>query len=119
MGRAEQVLDRRVVLGLLVGVADQQANGAAGGATFEHAGKNLDFVGLLALGSMAAGAGLAAVEVTLQVFQRQLEAWRAAVDNGDQRRAMAFARGGDSEQLAEGIAGHAGRSVKSVESTQP
>jgi hypothetical protein len=32
---------------------------------------------------------------------------------------MAFARGGDSEQLAVGIAGHAERSVKSVESTQP
>jgi hypothetical protein len=37
MGRAEQVLDRRIVLGLLVGVADQQADGGAGGLAFEHA----------------------------------------------------------------------------------
>ncbi|MNM58935.1 hypothetical protein D3C81_701780 [compost metagenome] len=112
MGRAEQVLDRRVVLGLLVGVADQQADGATGGATFEHAGEDFDFVGFLALGGVAAGAGLAAVQVTLQILQGYLQPRRAAIDNGDQRRAMAFARGGDSEQLAVGIAGHAGRSVK-------
>jgi hypothetical protein len=36
VGRAEQVLDRRVVLGLLVGVANQQADRGAGGAAFEY-----------------------------------------------------------------------------------
>jgi uncharacterized membrane protein len=86
---------------------------ATRGATFEHAGEDFDFVGLLALGGVAAGAGLAAIQVALQIFQGNLQARRAAVDNGDQRRTMAFASGGDSEQLAVGIAGHAGRSVKS------
>ncbi|MNC29542.1 hypothetical protein D3C75_777900 [compost metagenome] len=112
VGRAEQILDRRVVLGLLVGVADQQADRATGGAAFEHAGEDFHLVGFLALGGVAAGAGLAAVQVTLQILQGYLQPRRAAIDNGDQRRAMAFARGGDSEQLAVGIAGHAGRSVK-------
>ncbi len=118
VSRAEQVLDRRIVLGLLIGVADQQADGTAGGLAFEHPGEDLDLVGFLALGGVAAGARLAPVQVTLQVLQRQFQARRAAVDNGDQRRTMAFARGGDSEQLAVGIAGHAGSSVKSAEITQ-
>ncbi|MNM90423.1 hypothetical protein D3C81_1026830 [compost metagenome] len=110
VSRAEQVLDRRVVLGLLISVADQQANRAAGGAAFEHAGEDFDLVRLLALGSVPAGAGLAPVEVMLQIGQGDLQARRASIDNGDQRRAMAFASGGDSEQLAVGIAGH-GRSA--------
>jgi hypothetical protein len=59
---------------------------------------------------MTAGPRLAAVEVTLQVFQRQLDAGRAAVNDGNQRRTVAFAGSGDSEQLAVGIAGHAGGS---------
>ena len=61
MRRAEQVLDRRVVLGLLVGVADQQANRAASRPAFENAREDLDLVGFLALGGVAAGAGLAPV----------------------------------------------------------
>jgi hypothetical protein len=113
VGRAEQVLDRRVVLGLLVGVADQQADRAAGGAAFEHAGEDFHLVGFLALGGVPAGAGLAPVEVVLQVGQGNFQARRASIDNGDQRRTMAFASGGDSEQLAVGIAGH-GRSAKSA-----
>src|SRR5690606_31160236 len=114
MGRTEQILDRRVVLGLLVGVADQQADGATGGPAFEYAGENLHLVGFLTLGGMAAGARLAAVEVTLQVFQGNLDTGWATVDYGDQRRAMAFASGGDGEQLAVGIAGH-GKSLREIQ----
>src|SRR5690606_35266734 len=111
VGRAELILDRRIVLGLLVGIADQQADRAAGGAALEDPGKNLDFVGFLALSGMPAGAGLAPVEVTLQIFQRQLQPRRAAVDDGDQRRPMALASGSDGEQLAVCVAGHAGSSA--------
>ncbi|MNZ52926.1 hypothetical protein D3C78_707900 [compost metagenome] len=111
MGRAEQVFDRRVVFGLLVGVANQQADGATGGTALENPGKDFDFIGFLTLGGVPAGAGLAPVEVVLQVGQGNFQARRTAVDNGDQRRTMAFASGGDSEQLAVGIAGHAGRSA--------
>ncbi len=114
MRRAEQVLDRRVVLGLLVGVADQQANRAASRPAFENAREDLDLVGFLALGGVAAGAGLAPVQVSLQVLQGQLQTRRAAVDDGDQRRAVTFTSSGDGEQLAVCVAGHAGapRSTK-------
>ena len=107
MGRAEQVLDRRVVLGLLVGVADQQADRRAGGLALEHPGKNLHLVGFLALGGVPAGAGLAPVEVALQVPGGQFQPRGAPIDDGDQRRAVAFACGGDGEELAVGVAGHA------------
>jgi len=60
---------------------------------------------------MPAGARLAAVEIALQIVQRQLQPGRATVDDGHQRRTMAFAGSGDGEQLAVGIAGHAGRSA--------
>ncbi|MNF52088.1 hypothetical protein D3C84_334280 [compost metagenome] len=106
VGRAEQVLDRRVVLGLLVGIADQQADGAAGGLALEHPGEDFHHIVFLTLGGVAAGARLAPVEVALHVLQRQLQARRATIDDGDQRRAMAFASAGDGEQLAVGIAGH-------------
>ncbi|RMR61225.1 hypothetical protein ALP83_00869 [Pseudomonas syringae pv. actinidiae] len=108
MGWTEQVLDGRVVLGLLVSVADQQAYGGTGGFALEDAGEDLDLIGLLTLRGMAAGARLAPVQIALQVLQVQLQPRRAAVDDSDQRRAVAFAGGGDSEQLAESVAGHAG-----------
>lgn len=113
VGRAEQVLDGRVVLGLLVSVANQQADRAARGTAFEHAREDFHLVGFLTLRGVPAGAGLAPVEVVLQVGQGNLQARWASIDNGDQRRAMAFASGGDSEQLAVGIAGH-GRSASSA-----
>src|SRR5690606_33830451 len=58
VGRTEQVLDGRVVLGLLVGIADQQTDRAAGGASLELAGEDLDLVRLLTLGGVSAGARL-------------------------------------------------------------
>ena len=107
MRRAKQVLNCRVVLGLLIRIADQQADGATRGLAFEHTGEDLDFIGLLALRGVAARAGLAAIQIELQVFQRELKPWRAAVNDSDQCRAVAFTSSGNSEQLAVGIAGHA------------
>ena len=107
MGRTEQVLDRRVVLGLLIGIADQQTDRAAGGAPLEHPGEDLHLVRLLTLGGMAAGARLAPVQVRLQVGGSQLQPRRAAIDDGNQCRAMAFACSGDGEQGTKGVSGHA------------
>src|SRR5690606_15663469 len=84
----------------------QQANRAAGGLAFEHAGEDFDFIRFLALGGMTAGTRLAAIQVALQILQRQLQPRRAAVDNSHQGRAMALASGGNGKQRAEGIAGH-------------
>src|SRR5437764_1332394 len=44
--RAEAVLDLAVILGALVLVLDQQADRRAGGQALEHAGEDLDPVGL-------------------------------------------------------------------------
>jgi hypothetical protein len=67
---------------------------------------------------VAARAGLAAIQIELQVFQRELKPWRAAVNDSDQCRAVAFTSSGNSEQLAVGIAGHAGRSAKISQNNQ-
>ena len=64
---AEGVEQVRVVLAALVGVADQQADRRAGGPAFEHAGQDLDLVGLVALRDVARGAGAAPVELGLDV----------------------------------------------------
>ena len=45
----------------LILIANQQCNWCAGGFSFKHARKNLDRIGLLALGDMAAGAGPATI----------------------------------------------------------
>ena len=59
-----------------------------------------------ALGNVAAGAGFAAVEVGLDVGLAEGEAGRAAVDDAADARAVAFAEGGDGEELSEGVACH-------------
>ena len=106
VGRTEQILDRRVVLGLLIGVANQQANRAAGRHPFKHPGQDLDLIGFLTLGGVAAGAGLAAIQITPQVFARQRQAGRAAIHNGDQSRAVAFASRGNSEESTKRVSRH-------------
>ena len=106
VGRAEQILDRRVVLGLLICIANQQTNRATGSYAFKHPGQDLDLIGLLTLGGVAAGTGLAAIQITLQVFARQRQARRAAINNGDQRRAVAFAGRGNGEEGTERVSRH-------------
>ena len=63
-----------------------ESHGTAGGAAFEHAGEDFDFVGFLALGGVAAGARLASIQITLQILKGQFQPWLAAINNGDQRR---------------------------------
>ncbi len=106
MARAEGLDDVAVVLAALVGVADQQADGRAGGLALEHAGQDLDKVFFLALRDVARSAGLAAVEIGLDVLGRQRHARRAAVDDGTDGRAVRLAEGGDGKQQAQGIARH-------------
>ena len=64
---AELAGDVAVILTALVGIADQQRDGGTGGFAFEYAGEDFHFVGFAALGNVAAGTGLAAVEVVLDV----------------------------------------------------
>ena len=61
---------------------------------------------LAALRDMARGAGLAPVEVGLDIGFAQLHARRATIDDAADGRAVRFAEGGDGEQGAESVSRH-------------
>ena len=69
-------------------------------------GQDLHLVRFLALRGEARLAGPPLVEEALDVFGRQRNVGRAAIDDAADGRAMAFAEGGDAEQMAECIVGH-------------
>ena len=102
----ERVGDRRVVLAARVLVADQERDRRAGGAAFENAGQDLDRVGFAALGDVARRAGLAPVEIVLDVGGGERKPGRTAVDHAADRRSVRFAERGDAKKPAEGVAGH-------------
>ena len=106
MAGAELLGDGAVVFAALVGVANQQGDGGAGGFALEDAGKDFHAIGFAALGNVTAGAGFTAVEIGLDVVCAKRQAGRAAVDDAANACAVAFAEGGDAEQLSEGIACH-------------
>ena len=113
MAGAELVADVAIVLGALVDILDQHHDGRAGGdlarraLVFEDARQDLHLVGLLALRGEARLAGPALVEIGLDLGGGQRNVRRAAVDDAADGGAMAFAEGGDAEQMAEGIVRHA------------
>ena len=100
----ERVGDARVILAALILVADQERDRRAGRPALEHAGQDLDGVGLAALRHVARRAGLAAVEVALDVGFVDCQARRAAVDDAADRRAVRFAERRDAKERAEGVA---------------
>ena len=53
-----------------------------------------------------AATGAALVEKRLDHLRRQRDPRRTAVDDAAERRAMAFAPGGDAEQVTEGVVRH-------------
>ena len=103
------VLDVGVVLGALIDIVDQERDRRAGGHLLagrfvhEHAGEDFDRVRLLALRGEARLAGPAAIEIGLNVGLAQRNARRAAVDHAADGRPVAFAEGGDPEQMPERI----------------
>jgi hypothetical protein len=80
-----------------------------------HAGENLYRIGFLALGGEARLSGPAAIEIVLDVFDRQGELRRAAIDHAANRDPVAFAEGRDPEHVAEGVEGHGLRSLSYVD----
>src|SRR5207248_2964423 len=100
------VLDVAVVLAALVGVAEQDADRRAVGATLEDARPNLRLVVLAALRDDLRLPRAPPAQVGQQVLDAQRQARRAAVDDDQVAGAVADAGGGDAEQLAEGVAWH-------------
>lgn len=60
----------------------------------------------LPLGREPRLAGAAAIKIQLNLFNRQRNLRRAAVDHAAQRRPMAFAEGRHAKHVAEGVEGH-------------
>jgi hypothetical protein len=81
---------------------------AAGDFTYSlvEAGKNFRGVGFAALGDVARGTWLAAVEVMLDVGLGQRHAGRTAVNHAADGGAVRFTEHGDTEQFAECAARH-------------
>src|SRR4029453_19682047 len=104
VARTEGLGDFGIVLAALVGVADQQADGGAGGPSFVDTRKVFDLVFFLALGHVAAGAGAAPVEVRLDIGFRQVQPRGATVNHAADGRPVRFAEIGDREKSSEGVA---------------
>ena len=67
MAGTEGFGDVAVILAALILVADEEADGRAGGFAFEDAGKNFHRIRFPPLGDVARGAGFAAVQFGLDV----------------------------------------------------
>ncbi len=112
MAGTEGASDLAVILGSLVGVLDHQADRGSGRdgavAVIIDAGQDTDLIGLLSLGDEAAAAGLAQIQPGLDIGFSQRDQRRTAVDDAADGGAVAFAPGGDAEQVAEGVVRHDG-----------
>ena len=103
------VLEVGIILRALVDILDQKPDrGAgrhlrAGQLVGEHAGEDLDLVGLLPLGGEARLARPPLVEIGLDVGLGQRDARRAAVHHAADRRPVALAKGGDAEEVPESV----------------
>src|SRR5215471_739084 len=112
MARAVEIADFGIILGALVDVLDHQRDRGpardlkSGRVVHHHAGENLHLVRLAALGGEARLARAAAVEIVLDVGGLERNFRRTAVDHATDRSTVAFAEGGDPEQMAEGVVGH-------------
>ena len=105
VGRPRHGFHFRVVAGLGVGVGDGEPDGGAESQAALDAGEEGDGVRFLAGSVEGGGAGAAAVELRLDVFGRERDARRAAVDDAADGAAVRLAERGDAEKGAEG-AGH-------------
>src|SRR6266446_1606587 len=109
---AVEIEDLGIVLGTLVDVLDRERdrrsgrNLKSGLIVRHHAGEYLDLVGLAALGGEARLARAAAVEIVLDIGGLERNSRWTTVDHATNRGAVALAKGGDPEQMAEGIVGH-------------
>src|SRR5262245_6979958 len=109
---AELVLDLAVVLRPRVHVLDLERDRRAGRHLLsarlvgENAREDAHLVELFALGGVARLAGAPLVEIGLDVGDVELDAGRAAIDHAADHRPVAFAPGGDAEEMAETVVRH-------------
>ena len=105
------VFDVAVVLRALVGVLNFERDRRAGRHLLARSvgkdpGEDCHRIGFLALGREAGLAGLALVEIALDVALIEGDAGRTTVDDGADRGPVAFAPGRHAEKMAEGVVRH-------------
>ena len=105
VGGSENVAQVVVVGGVVLGVAHEKSDGGAGGAALKDAGEKFDLIGFAAWGGEAALSRSAAVELVLNEIGVDVDAGGHAVDDAAHADAVAFAEGGEAEELSEGVHG--------------
>ena len=105
---AEFVLDIRIVLGLLIGVFDQKADGGTGGAPFEDAGQDLHPIVFTTLRGVTGLTRFASIKIVLQIAFAKFQPRRTTIDDTDVSRTMALARRAQRKQFTNRVAGHGG-----------
>ncbi len=103
MGGSEEASEVLVVLGMMVGVAHDEADGGAGGLSFEHAAQQFHTVCLLARSGEVALAGTAAVQLMLDESHVYGNAGGHPVDDTANGKAMAFAKRGQGENVSKRV----------------
>ena len=106
MAGTEGLCDVAVFLAALIFVSNQQCNGRAGRSALKDAGQDFHRVRFLALGDVARRAGLAPVQIMLDVGLAQFHARRTAIHHAADGRAVGFAKNRHAEKFAECAAGH-------------
>ena len=112
------VLDVAVVFRALVDVFDEDGDRRAGrhlpsaALVDHHARQDARLVGFAPLRGEARGSRAAPVEIGLDVGDLERNQRRTAVDDAADSRPVAFAEGGDAEEMAETVVGHALRSAR-------
>ena len=95
-----------IVLGPLIDILDHQADRRPGSLAFEHAGEDPHRVRFLPLGGELRLARPARVQKRLDRSFADRQPRGAAIDHGAQRRPVAFAPGGETQQTAKGVERH-------------
>ena len=106
MPRAKNFFEMVVVAAAGVAVQNDQADGGAGGASFEDPGEDFHPVLFPAPGGVGLDAGAAPGQKSVDVGGSQGQAGRAAVDDRAQGRAVGLTPGSHPENPAKGVACH-------------
>ena len=100
--------DVGIILRPLIDILDHQADRGARRLAVEHARQDAHLIGLAPLRCEARGAGAALVEPRLDRGLIDCDPRRAPVDHRADRGTVAFAPGGEAEQMAKTVDAHAG-----------
>jgi hypothetical protein len=111
MGRAKNILDMVVVLRLLILVAYDKTDRRSCGRSFEHTGKHLHLIALLALANDLRLTGPSAVELRLNEVHIEGDTGRASIDNSANGSTMRLAKRSKPEKDPESIARHIGTNL--------